>query len=1212
MVEAATQFRKNGFNDEDAAQLGQIAAMYQNVSDEAVSASDSASFIISQMVAFGIEAENATSIIDSVNEVANNFSVSSGDLGKSLGIVASSSATMGNSMQETLGLLTAITEQTRNSSKAARGLNSVMANLAQVLDANSSNGKKIVEIYSSLGLNMQDANGQLLSGFNLLKELADVWDSLDGNTQKYIATTIAGTHQLNNFLALMTNFNHATEATDTALNSAGSAARENSRYMEGLEAKTQAVKASFEQLANTVVDSDLVKIVLDLSKGFLDLANNGFGAFVIQATALTGILWGGSGLLNAMKAVPAVLSGMGKGIMTFNGLLGLTAPQLAIIATGLTAIVGVGMKLKKLWDDATPSIEEANQRIEENSNRLEENQQRLEEINHIPWGERTGEILSEKDSLEAENAELEKQIGLLEKKKVKSATSNAKRTEEVYVGEVYKVPSLQTSTQSAGILEFKTYEEALDALNKKYGEATVQAKHLDEQIQKFGKTVEVTGPTLDIKLTQVLKQLSDEMIKNGQLTDESITLRDKNISLIREQAESYQILYENGQELTTTQREFLAVLGEFDSLSSQLNANLTITEEQYNKLIQVNPQLQNAIKQTNEGYQLEIDVLSKALAAGDQWAVGMMADHKELTKEAIQQTTARIQALQAEMELMKATANIGKTTASDEDETRYMNLFRGYTLASAALNKLNKIQASQNQGVSNPSFGSKTSSGGSGKRGSAAKAKDPIEEQNKLFKEQLSILEDRLYIMEKSGASEEEITEHLKKMQETVGEQANWFRSKGLKDESQYIRERKKLWADYYDKIQDLAEQSAEKAKKAWEDSLNAQIESLQGKVNEYEAAFSFVANKMQKEIDALEDQKQAINDRYDKEIEALQQENDELDRQIQLENALDALSRAKQTNVMVYKDGKFQYVQDVEAVSEAQANLDNLRREEQLRQEIEALEKSRDAEIAAIDVKIQYWYKMKEEWASVVEDYKDKQDELLAEQVLGIKLEGENWELRLSNLADYVARYQALLSSLTQAQQALDGGYTGGGGYSSGGHSGGGFGYGGGSSGGWSDAEMEEGFIGGSGSSGGSSGGGWSDAEMDEGFIDVGGSSSSGGWTQAEMEEGFIVPKYASGTHSAKGGISLVGENGPEMRLLNQGDGVLPSNITRNLWSWGEMTPSALIGDVMNGVKTLGKSINIAIENFNPNLPNVNDGPSFATYLRNNFWRDTLQFVKT
>lgn len=75
MLEAATEFRKNGFNDEDSAQLGQIASLYQNVADEAVSAGDAASFMISQMIAFDIPAENALHIVDAVNEVQFGASI---------------------------------------------------------------------------------------------------------------------------------------------------------------------------------------------------------------------------------------------------------------------------------------------------------------------------------------------------------------------------------------------------------------------------------------------------------------------------------------------------------------------------------------------------------------------------------------------------------------------------------------------------------------------------------------------------------------------------------------------------------------------------------------------------------------------------------------------------------------------------------------------------------------------------------------------------------------------------------------------------------------------------------------------------------------------------------------------------------------------------------------------------------------------------------
>lgn len=108
MVEAATSYRKNGFNDEDSAQLAKISAMFQNVADEQISAGDAADFLISQLIAFNgtgsQSVENAEHIVDAVNAVSNAYSVSSGDLAQALGIVASSSSAMGNSFEETLGI----------------------------------------------------------------------------------------------------------------------------------------------------------------------------------------------------------------------------------------------------------------------------------------------------------------------------------------------------------------------------------------------------------------------------------------------------------------------------------------------------------------------------------------------------------------------------------------------------------------------------------------------------------------------------------------------------------------------------------------------------------------------------------------------------------------------------------------------------------------------------------------------------------------------------------------------------------------------------------------------------------------------------------------------------------------------------------------------------------------------------------------------------
>ena len=369
--------------------------MFQNVADEEISAADSASFIIAQMTAFGIEAENAIDIIDQINEVSNQFSVSSGDLANSLGVVSATSASMGNSMSETLGMMTSITEITRNANRSARGLNSIFSRLSQVLDENSSTGKALIEIYDRLDISLLDSEDQMRSTFDILSDLAKVWPTLTENEQRYIALKSAGANQLNNFLALMNNFDHAIEANNTALNSAGSATRENEKYMQGLEATLQQVKGSFQELAYNLIDSGLVKGLLDLANAFLQLANTPIGRFVTQITLLTGVLWGGSSLIKAMKIVPTLLSQWGNAFSLLTGKT--TAAQLAqkalqaeITASGtafalsgkaataygtiistlnpIMTAISVGIVAisagAKIWDALTTSVEELREEME--------------------------------------------------------------------------------------------------------------------------------------------------------------------------------------------------------------------------------------------------------------------------------------------------------------------------------------------------------------------------------------------------------------------------------------------------------------------------------------------------------------------------------------------------------------------------------------------------------------------------------------------------------------------------------------------------------------------------------------------------------------------------------------------------------------------------------------------------------------------------------
>ena len=90
---------------------------------------------------------------------------------------------------------------------------------------------------------------------------------------------------------------------------------------------------------------------------------------------------------------------------------------------------------------------------------------------------------------------------------------------------------------------------------------------------------------------------------------------------------------------------------------------------------------------------------------------------------------------------------------------------------------------------------------------------------------------------------------------------------------------------------------------------------------------------------------------------------------------------------------------------------------------------------------------------------------------------------------------------------------------------------------------------------------------------------------------------------------IDLVGEKGPEMRINPKGTGIIPADVTRNLWAWGMTTPAQMMANISGLSRSSDQAVMITIQNFNPSLPNVTNGEDFALYMKNNFWRQAVQF---
>lgn len=192
MVDAATSFKKAGYSEEDSAQLAVVASLYQNIADEALTAGESADFIISQMKAFNLTAADSEHIVNAVNEISNNMAVSSADLATNIGKASAALAVGNNTYEESLSLMSGIVEITRSGAKAARGLVSVQSRLNQTVDESSSTGQALTKWYKEHNIALLDQDGQLRSLYDVLTDVAKIWPTLTTNEKDYYLNQQAG------------------------------------------------------------------------------------------------------------------------------------------------------------------------------------------------------------------------------------------------------------------------------------------------------------------------------------------------------------------------------------------------------------------------------------------------------------------------------------------------------------------------------------------------------------------------------------------------------------------------------------------------------------------------------------------------------------------------------------------------------------------------------------------------------------------------------------------------------------------------------------------------------------------------------------------------------------------------------------------------------------------------------------------------------------
>ena len=914
MVEAATEFRKNSFNDSDSATLAKVATMFQNVSDESISASESASFIIAQMKAFGIEAGNAEHIIDAVNAVSNNYAVSSGQLAKTLGNMSAALSVGNNSFEESLGLLTAGTEVTRNASKVSRALVSIQSRLNQVIDESSSTGQALTEWYKKHNIAILDQQGQLRSLYDVLTDVAEIWPELTKNEQAYYLNQQAGANQSQNLAAILSNFDTAAKATATAVNSAGSAMKENEAYAESLDFQTNVLKADFQDLANNVIDKQLISALLTLGDAFLKVANTGLGTFITKVGLLAGAGWGLSSLLKVSNILPtiatqfsnfgAVISLVAEGSGTFGAAIGaaggaasVALPIFLAVSAAIVGIVELANALEENAHKAEKELEDLQTQIKEMEDPSSEYSDLKSRVDELTDSElvRLGVLQSQLDTLKEQEEVLSRQqLAKWQKGQVEDQTTYVTNYDDY----------------GYGITEAYTYNQAADSL-----------KNLREEYYNLQKEKE-QGAVSDVAYITRLQSIID---KNQDTT-----------ANLRALKTAYEETGDATYKLNTDQERFLRLI---DAASTQIADNASkvadaVKAEQ--DAVDGMSYSANEVESIADSFASYNEILTNyqeaqngAAGAADKFVQSLFDQNGQLTTTAQTALTTNsamagyantvIQAQQAQSQanfnnLIQQLALVGQQAAITAGQIANMMAMAGVSIGGASTSSISSNLARTYKDVT-------------GKTAQSDEAAYKAWVQDYVFQKG----------QENYKKQQEEYAKQLEAIKDYVPAGVGGGGGSSRKSAEEKAAEEAEKQAK---KAQQAQEKAAKQSQQAYESAAKSAEQAAQEAARAAEQA---AEEAKQKILDSIQELKDASDDFWDSKTDAIEETNKELDRQKQLEEKLKALEEAKQKKILLYKNGQFQYDKDYGTIAKAQADYEETRDKIQRERELEQLEEMKD-----------------------------------------------------------------------------------------------------------------------------------------------------------------------------------------------------------------------------------------------------------------------------
>lgn len=308
VISQTAEWARLGYAMQDAAKLAENSAIFEAISPD-MDITQATDGLVSIIKAYDLEVEDSLDgIISKVNEVGNKFAVSNGDIVEAMTRSSAAMAAANNTFEETVALATAAIEITRDAATVGNGLKTLSMRIRGYDEETEEYSADVAELTGTIadltkvasnnnrGISLFEADDPetYRSTYDILSDIADIWDELTDKNRANLLEALFGKRQAQIGAAILSNFDQARSAIVKMEESAGSAGREMDKITQSLDYKLNALKETWVGVAQNLFQTDGMKLVVDA----LNLVSNG----IDQLTEKLG-LFGTIGLVGAIALI---------------------------------------------------------------------------------------------------------------------------------------------------------------------------------------------------------------------------------------------------------------------------------------------------------------------------------------------------------------------------------------------------------------------------------------------------------------------------------------------------------------------------------------------------------------------------------------------------------------------------------------------------------------------------------------------------------------------------------------------------------------------------------------------------------------------------------------------------------------------------------------------------------------------------------------------